>query len=35
LVQAKLAKLSQSPNPVNWIPPDPISSEILDFFGFW
>jgi len=32
LVQAKLAKLSQRPYPVNWIPPDLISPEILEFF---
>ena len=32
LVQAKLAKLSQSPYPVKWIPPPRISPEILDFF---
>ena len=32
LVQAKLAKLSQRPYPVNWIPPDLISPEILYFF---
>ena len=31
-MQAKLAKLSQRPYPVNWIPPACISPEILDFF---
>ena len=31
-MQAKLAKLAQRPYPVNWIPPDLISPEILDFF---
>ncbi len=31
-MQAKVAKLSQRPYPVNWIPPDRISPEILDFF---
>lgn len=31
-MQAKLAKLSQRPYPVNWIPPFRISPEILDFF---
>ena len=32
LMQAKLAKLAQSPYPVNWIPRELISPEILDFF---
>ncbi len=32
LMQAKLAKLSQSPYPVKWIPPLRISPEILDIF---
>ncbi len=32
LVQAKLAKLSQSPEPVKWIPRNRFSPEILDFF---
>ena len=32
-MQAKLAKLSQRPYPVNWIPPNLISPEILDFFA--
>jgi len=32
LMQAKLAKLSQSPDPVKWIPRPRISPEILDFF---
>ena len=31
-MQAKLAKLAQSPYPVNWIPRELISPEILDFF---
>jgi carbon storage regulator len=31
-MQAKLAKLSQRPYPVNRIPPNLISPEILDFF---
>jgi carbon storage regulator len=31
-MQAKLAKLAQRPYPVNWIPLERISSEILDFF---